>query len=164
MFPERVCQVTDSASGLEATLTILSGSDGGASAVVVELSNPSNEGDLILKVNGELSAFIMLTVTDVEGNVLSNAAWKFDSSETQRFFNVGIDSGSSSRRRVPVAAQLSSSAIPEEGIEGRIVVNVALLFSRASDEDAKEPDWRNSLLTLYDMGARFTRAALSEGS
>lgn len=165
MFPDYANRVTDPESNLEGRLTVLRGSDGGASAVVVELRNPSDDHDVVLKLNTEMSAFIILTVTDEQGTVLSKPARKFNSSEFQRFVIVRIARASSHDWRVPIAAQLDASAIPKEGLKGRLVVNVALLFSKVSgDERPAEADFKSSLLTLYDMDVLFTQAALSEGT
>lgn len=165
MSTERVYRVTDPQSNLECSLTILRGSDDGASAGVVELRNPSDDHDVVLKVNTEMSAFIMLTVTDEQGTVLSKPAKKFNPSETQQFDIVRIGRGSSHRWRAPIAAQLVASAISEQGLKGRLVVNVALLFSKVSgDEQPADADFKISVLTLYDMDILFTQAALSEGT
>jgi len=165
MFPDRVDRVTDPASDLACGLTLLRGSDGGVAAVVVELRNLSEDHDVVLKVNTELSAVIMLTATDQEGTVLSTPARKFDSSEDQRFVTVRIARAASHRWRVPLAAQVPASAIAEEGMKGRLVVNVALLLSRVrGDEQPDDAEFKSALLTLYDMDVRFTRAALREGT
>ena len=73
MFPGQLYRVTDTGSNLEASLTVLRASDGGASAIFVDLHNSSNNQDVILKVYADISAFIMLTVTDNQGSVLSKA-------------------------------------------------------------------------------------------
>ena len=165
MFPESTHHVIESKSNLAGCLTILRGSDGGNSAVVVELRNPSDDHDVVLKINTEMSAFIMLTVTDEQGTVLSKPARKFNTSEVQRFVTVRIGRASSHHWRVPIAAQLDASAIPKGGLKGRLVVNVALLFSKESgDEQPTDADFKSSLLTLYDMDVLFTQAALSEGT
>jgi hypothetical protein len=165
MSADRVYRVTESESNLECNLAVLRGSDGGASAVVVELRNLSDDHDVVLKVNTEISAFIMLTVTDQHGTLLSTPARKFNSSEIQQFDIVRIARASSHRWRVPTAAQIHASEIPEQGIKGRLVVNVALLFSRVSgDEQPADADFKISVLTLYDMELLFTQAALSEGT
>lgn len=166
MSEDRVYRATDSESNLEGSLTVLRGSDGGASAVEVELSNSSGDRDVVLRVNTEMSAFIMLSVNDEQGQLLSKPARKFNSSEAQRFDIVRIRRGASHRWRVPVAAQLDASAIPASGLKGRLVVNVALLFSRLSGEDEKaaDDDFKISVLTLYDLDIFFTQASLSEGS
>jgi hypothetical protein len=163
MSPDRVYRVTDPKSNLECSLNILRGGDGGASAVVVELRNPSDDHDMVLKVNTE--TFIMLTVTDEQGTVLSKPARMVNSSEAQRFDTMRIARASSHRWCVPIAAQLDASEIPEQGMNGRLVVNVALLFSKVSgDEQSADADFKNSVLTLYDMDILFTQAALSEGT
>ena len=165
MSADRVYHVTDSKSNLEGSLTVLRGSDGGVSAVVVDLRNRSDHDEVVLKVNTEMSAFIMLTVTDDRGTVLSKPAKKFDHSEIQKFDIVRIQRGSSHRWRVPLAAQLEVSAIPEQGLKGRLVVNVALLFSEViGDKQPADADFKISVLTLYDMGILLTQAALSEGT
>jgi len=165
MFPDHANRVTDPASDLEGSLTVLRGSDGGASAIVVDLCNPSNDHDVVLKINAEMSAFIMLTVTDEQGTVLSKPARKFNSSEVQGFVTTRIGRASSHHWRVPIAAQLDAGVIPKQGLTGRLVVNVALLFSKVSgDEQPADADLKSSLLTLYDMNVLFTRAALSEDS
>jgi hypothetical protein len=165
MFPDYANRVTDPESNLEGSLTVLRGDDGGASVVVVELRNPSNDYDVVLKINTEMSAFIMLTVTDEQGTVLSKPARKFNSSEVQRFVTVRIGRASSHHWRVPIAAQLDASAIPKQGLKGRLVVNVALLCSKVSgDEQPADADFQSSLLMLYDMDVLFTQAALSEGT
>src|SRR5881392_4102866 len=133
MFPDYANRVTDPDSGLEARLTVLRDGGGGAQAVLVELHNPSDRDGVVLKVNTEMSAFIMLTVSDEQGNVLSKPARKFSSSERQRFVTVRLGPASSRDWRVPIAAQLDASALPQQGLKGRLVVNVALLFSRVSD-------------------------------
>ena len=66
---------------------------------------------------------------------------------------------------MPIAAQLLASEVPKEGVKGRLVVCVALLFSKVSgDEQPSDADFQSSLLTLYDMDLLFTRAALREGT
>lgn len=165
MPPDRVCVAADPRSGLEGTLTILRGGDGGASAVDVELRNPADGHEVALQVNNETSAFIMLTVTDQQGTVLSEPARRFDSSETQRFSAVRMERGSSRRWRVPIAAQLRPSAVPEQGMTGRLVVNVALAFNRVrGSEQPADVGPELSVLTLYHMEVLFTRAALREGA
>jgi hypothetical protein len=165
MFPDHANRVTDPESDLESSLTVLRGGDGGAAAVVVELRNPANADNLVLKVNTEMSAFIMLTVTDQQGTVLSKPARKFNTSDAQPFDIVRIGRGSSHRWRVPIAAQLDASAIPKQGLNGRLVVNVALLFTKVSgNEQPADEDFKSSVLTLHDMDLSFTQAALSEGT
>jgi hypothetical protein len=164
-FPDRLTRVSDPASGLEATLTVVRGSDGGASAVDVALRNPSAEHDIVLNINTEPSAFLMLTVADDEGTVLSKPARRFKTSEVQHFTATRIGHGSSQDWRVPVHGQIDPSAIPEQGLRGRLVVNVALLFSKVSgDAQSDDRDYVSSLVTLYDMDVELTRAALTEGS
>jgi len=165
MSADRVYRVTDSESNLEGSLTVLREGDGGASAAVVELRNPSHDYSVVLKVNTEMSSFIMLTVTDEQGTVLSKPARKFNSSEAQQFDIVRIGRASSHRWRVPIAAQLDASELPEQGMKGRLVVNVAPLFSKVSgDTQPADADFKISVLALYDMDILFTRAALREGT
>lgn len=115
------------------------------------------------KVNREMSAFIMLTVTDGQGAVLSTPARKFGSSEVQQFNMVRIGPASSYRWRVPIAAQLHAAGIPVQGIKGRLVVNIALLFGKAvGDAQPVDADFKISVLTLYDTDILFTQAALGE--
>ncbi len=160
MFPERIYRVTDPSSGLEAGLGVVHAGDGGAFAVALELRNPSAGRDVVLKVNAELSAFVMLTVTDPQGNVLSNPPRKFDSSEQQHFDLVRI-AREPRRWRIPVAAQVQPSAIPPQGLNGRLVLNVALLFSQVAPGAPPGETFESSILTLYDMDVPFTRAALT---
>jgi hypothetical protein len=163
MSPDRVYRVTDPKSNLKGSLSVLRGSDGGTSALDVELRNASEDHEVVLNVNTQMSAFIMLTVTDERGTVLSKPAKRFNSSEVQRFDTVRIARTSSHRWRVPIAAQLDASAIPEHGMRGRLVVNVALLFSKVSgEEQPADAGFTISVLTLYDMDILFTQAALSE--
>jgi hypothetical protein len=165
MFADSKNRDTAPESNIEGSWTVLRGSDGGASAVVVELRNLSNDDDIVLKINTEMSAVIMLTATDHQGMVLSKPARKFSTSEVQEFVSVRIARASAHRWRVPIIAQLPASNIPEQGVKGRLVVNVALLFSKvSSDEQPADADFKSSLLTLYDMDVLFTRAALSEGA
>ncbi len=165
MFENRVNHVTDEKSGLDGQLTILRGSDGGAAAVVVELTNPAQENDVVLKVNSEMSAFIMLTVTDAQGNVISRPARKFRTDEVQQFSVVRIGRKESQRWRVPVSAQLDAASLAQPGMPGRLVVNVALLYRIVkSGQQPNEDEFFSSLLTLYDMDVQFTPAALREGS
>jgi hypothetical protein len=165
VFPERLCRATDPESGLECSLTVLRAGDRGASAVVVELRNLSTSHDVVLSVNTDLTAFVMLTVTDAHGVVLSSPARRFHTGEVMYASVVPIPRASSHRWRVPIAAQLSEFKIPEQGLEGRLVVNLALLFDTTSG--AAEPtdaNFTSSLVTLYDMDVLFTRAALTEGT
>jgi len=165
MSSERAYRVIDPQSKLECSLTVLRGDDDGASAVVVELRNSSEDYDVVLRVNTQTSTFIMLTVTDEQGSVLSKPARMFSSSDVQRFDLVRIARASSHRWRAPIAAQLDASTIPEPGMKGRLVVNVALLFGMVSG--GKQPgdaDFKSSVLTLYDMNVVFTRAALRAGA
>lgn len=165
MFPGRLTTVTDPQSSLIATLGVVHGSDGGAEAVVVELRNPSRDHDIVLKVNTEASAFILLTATDRHGTTLSTPARKFDSSEPQQFDRVRIAPQSSHAWHVPIAAQLPGGAIPRDGVPGRLVVNVALLFSKVRGNGRPtDTDFETSLLTLYDMDVVFTQAALKNGA
>ncbi|MDC8758042.1 hypothetical protein [Janthinobacterium fluminis] len=159
MFPDHAHCVTDPESNLEASLSVAQGSDGGAAAVDVELRNPSAD-EVVLKVNAETSAFIMLTVTDGQGTVLSKPAKKFNSSETQRYETVRIGGGGSHRWRVPLAAQLDAGALPEAGLKGRLVVNVALLFNKAGGGRGADNGYQSALLTLFDMDIFFTPTAL----
>lgn len=164
-FTDRRTTATDPESNLTGTLKVIRGSDGGASAVVIELRNPAQGRDVLLKVNTETSAFIMLTATDRQGTVLSTPARKFDSSEPQRFDTVRIARGSSREWRVPIAAQLPAKVVPKEGVPGRLVVNIAVLFGKVSgDDQPADTDLETSLLTLYDMDVVFTQAALHEGA
>jgi hypothetical protein len=163
-FPDLVTTVTDPQSNLIATLDVIRGGDGGASAVLVELRNPPQDHDVVLRVNTERSAFIMLTATDRQGTVLSTPARKFDSSEHQRSDTVRIAGGSAHKWRVPIAAQLPTDEIPKEGVAGRLVVNIALLFAKVSgDQQPADADFETSMLTLYDMDVVFTLTALEEG-
>ncbi len=164
MCADHVHRVTDAQSNLEAGLTVVRGSDGGASAVVIELTNVATDHDVVLNINSALSAFITLTVTDEQGTVLSKPARKFKSSEDQQFDLVRIARGSSLQWRVPIAEQIESSALPPAELKGRLVVNILLLFRKVKDnEHAAEDEFESSIMTLYDMDVMFTRAALSEG-
>jgi len=160
--PVRADRVSDPRSSLECRLTIVRGGDSGVHAVVVELLNAADDSSVVLKINTEISAFCMLTVTDRQGTVLSKPARKFNSAEHQKFNTVRIGPASSHRWRRPIVSQLDASAIPERGLEGRLVVNVALLFSRVKgDARPADADFASSLLTLYDMNVLFTRKALA---
>jgi hypothetical protein len=161
MSEGHLSQVEDPQSNLECTLAILRDADGGVSAVDVELRYLRDDYGVVLKVNTEMSAFIMLTVTDNQGIVLSKPAKKFDHLESQHFDIVQIKFGRSHNWRVPLAAQLEESVIPIHGLKGRLVVNVALLFSKLSSAEAPaNSDFKLSIVTLYDMNATFTRSAL----
>lgn len=165
MDPDRVDRVTDPASNLEGVLSLLRGSDGGVSAVDIGFRNLSADQDIVLKVNTELSAVIMLTVADHDGTVLSTPGRRFDTSEDQGFIHVRIAPAAVHRWRMPIADQVPSNAIPAEGLNGRLVVNIALLFSRdRGNWRSDAADFASTLLTLYDMDLRFTRKALREGS
>ena len=142
-------------------MTLLHGEDGGVSAVSLELRNPSQDRDVLLKVNREMSAFIMLTVTDDQGAVLSKPARKFDTSESQQFDLVRIGRASAHEWRVPLTAQLDPARLPEQGLQGRLVVNVALLYhSLSGTSKPAADDFALSMLTLYDMDVLFTPSAL----
>jgi len=119
----------------------------------------------MLRHTTEMSAFIMLTVADETGTVLSDPARTFDTSERPVFTTERIGRRSSAQWRVPVSAQLAAGAIPQEGLKGTLVVNVALTFAKVSS-DARPADsaMESSLLTLYDTDIPFTQAALSEGA
>jgi hypothetical protein len=163
MSQDSVYRVADPQSTLECSLSILRGSNGGASAIVVELRNSSHDYDVVLKVNTEILAFIMLTVTDDQGTMLSKPARKFNTSEAQQFETVRIAHRSSHRWQVPIAAQLDRNAIREQGVKGRLVVNIALRYAKMSrDKPPADSDFQGSLLTLYDMNVLFTKAALGE--
>ncbi|MEO7732819.1 MAG: hypothetical protein ABIY55_17765 [Kofleriaceae bacterium] len=128
----------------------------------VELRNPSGDRDVILRVNQEMSAFILLTVTDAHGAVLSKPAKKFDSSEPQHLDLLRLSPGASHHWRVPIAAQLEANTVPEHGMTGRLVVNVALLFDAVGrDEAPVDADFQISIVTLFDMETRFTRTTLA---
>ena len=147
---------------LEGSLEILTGADGGTAAVAIELRNRSSV-DLLLKVNTEMSAVIVITAADTEGRVLSKGGKKFDSSEAQRFTAVRIPPSSSHRWRVPLSTQLPLDAIPDAGVRGRLVVNVALLFRKASSgHQPTDDDYTTSIMTLSATDVLFTRAALRE--
>jgi len=161
-MPEnRVDFVRDPNSDLTCALTILKGSDGGAGSVQIELHNDGSR-DVLLKVNRELSAMIMLTVTDSNGIVLSQPAKKFRTSEEQQFQMARIPPGRSHSWQVPFTPHLSAEQLPEKGMKGRLVVNVALLFRKNQDHDESgENEFASSLMTLYDMDVLFTRASLT---
>ena len=165
MTENRIDHVIDANSGLEGRLTILRGSDSGAAAVMVELSNPSQENDVILKVNSDMSAFIMLTVTDAQGYVLSQPARKFSTEEVQQFSLERIRRAETHRWRAPLSAQLDAARLGTQAQPGRLVVNVALLYQVVkSGAQPAGDEFATALLTLYDMDVLFTPAALREGS
>ena len=59
--------------------------------------------------------------------------------------------------------RVAAGAIPQQRLSGRLVVNVALLFSKVRAGAAEaNADVSTSILTLYDMDLPFTRAALKE--
>ena len=155
-------RAADAQSNIEARLSVLRGPDGGATSVVVDLSNQADD-DVVLKVNTALSAFIMLTVADDQGTILSKPARQFTSDEVQQFDFVRLPPGASHQWRVPIANQLDDSAIPDAELHGRLVVNVVLLFSKTRKAESAEDDFKTSILTLYDTNVLFTRAALGEG-
>jgi hypothetical protein len=164
MCADHVQRSTDAQSKLEASLSVVRGSDGGASAVLVDLTNTSPDDDVVLKVNSVSSAFIMLTVADEHGTVLSQPARAFDSSEVQRFETVRIARGSAHQWRVPIVEQMQPSALPPGELKGRLVVNILLLFRKVTDnQPASDDEFESSIVTLYDMDVLFTRAALREG-
>src|SRR5262249_23255088 len=82
---------------------LVPGGDGGISAVTVELTNTSAANDVVLKINAALSAFITLTVTDAQGEVLSKSGRKFSSAERQAFELVRPGPGEARRGGVPLA-------------------------------------------------------------
>jgi hypothetical protein len=160
MTSDSLTRTLDQASRLEGSLTIVRAHDGGARAVAIELRNTSPDQDVVLRVNTEMSAFIMQTVSDGEGRVLSTPANKFRSSEVQHHQMVRIARGSLHRWEVPIGAQLPAANIPEQGLDGRLVINVALDFSAATaDQHPADSTFRTSILTLHKMQVRFTRAA-----
>jgi hypothetical protein len=154
----------DAESNIQASFRIVQGSDGGASAVTIELTNTSRSDEVVLKVNTALSAFITITVTDDQGAVLSKPARKFSSAEQQSFELVRLAPGASQRWRVPLAEQLDASAIPAGSLKGRLVINVLLLYRKSGQgEQPSGTEFKSSVMTLSDMDVRFTRVALNEG-
>ena len=63
VFQDRMHRSTEPTSGLEGRLQLVLGPDGGVREVVVELHNPSPDHDVLIRVNAETSAFIMLAVS-----------------------------------------------------------------------------------------------------
>jgi hypothetical protein len=163
MFADEMLRATDAQSNIEARLSVVRGTDGGAASVVVDLSNQADD-DVVLKVNTALSAFIMLTVADEQGTILSKPARQFTSEEIQQFDFLRIPPGASHQWRVPIANQMDIDAIPDAELNGRLVVNVVVLFSRTTKVESAEDDFQTSILTLYDTNVLFTRASLSEGN
>src|SRR5579871_4492425 len=121
-------RATDAQSHVEGRLELVLGQDGGVSAVTLELTNTSTGDDVVLKVNSALSAFMTLTATDAQGQVLSKPGRKFSSAEQQAFELVRLGPSEARRWRVPLGDQLAASALPAEGVQGRLVLNVLLLF------------------------------------
>jgi hypothetical protein len=161
MFEERVYHATDPGSRTEGRLTLLREKDGSASAVTVELSNPVRDSDLILKINSAMSAFIMLTVTDDQGRLLSAPARKFNTEETQHIEALRIPAGSAHSWTVPIASQMPVDAVAEGGMSARVVVNVALQYARVkAGGQASDADFQVSVLTLHDMDVVLTPASL----
>ena len=159
---ESVYQATDPGSGLDCSMNLQRGEDGGLAAIGLELRNPSEVRDVLLKANREISAFIMLAATNDQGTVLSKPARKFDTSESQQFDFVRIGRDSAHEWCVPLATQLDPGRLPEQGIQGRLVVNIALLYQTLSGtSQPAADDFSLSMLTLYDMDVLFTPSALT---
>jgi hypothetical protein len=160
-------RATDPDSQVEGRFDLVPAGDGSVSAVTVELTNTSAADDVVLKVNSTLSAFITLTVTDAQGGVLSNSGRKFSSAERQTFELVRLRPGQARRWRVPLGDQVDARALPDGRMQGRLVINVVLLY-RTVKPDAHagdgDDDFNTSILTLSDMDVTFTRAALGEGA
>jgi hypothetical protein len=152
----------DAKSDIEASFHIVHGDDGGASAVTVELTNKSGSDDVTLRVNTALSAFITITVTDEQGTVLSKSARKFSSAEQQSFELVRLAPGASQRWHVPLGEQCEAGAIPAGSMNGRLVINVLLLYRKSPQgEQPSDTDFESSIMTLSDMKVTYTRAALN---
>jgi hypothetical protein len=165
MAEEGPNRATDPASHVEARLDLVPGADGGVSAVTIELTNTSAVDDVFLKVNSALSAFITLTVTDAKGGVLSKSGRKFSSAERQIFELVRLSPGEARRWRVPMGDQVDAGALSGGRVQGRLVVNVLLLFRTVRrGTQVADGEFNSSILTLSDIDVTFTRAALSEGA
>lgn len=165
MSEERVSRVANPETGLEAGLTIVRGADGGACAVEVELSNPDPRHDLVLRVNTVTSAFVMLTVTDGQGVVLSKPPRRFDTSERQTFETVRMGPGTAHRWQVALTAQLDPGRIPAQGMRGRLVVGVAAFVAKAAaGAEPADADFTMRVLTLYDLDVALTQASLEKGA
>ena len=89
----------------------------------------------------------------------------FDGSFNGQDCAIPFDASSAGARNEydrPLAARCGG-AIPQQGLSGRLVVNVALLFSKVRAGAAEaNADVSTSILTLYDMDLPFTRAALKQ--
>ena len=151
-FPDKILTATDPVSELEGRLTLHREVDDGVSAINVALFNPTDH-PVVLKVNTELSAFLLVAATDDRGRQLSTPSRKFATDEQQGFQTVALQPGNQQSWRTALADWIPADRVPEEGLSGRLVVNVALVLT--TDHGDQQP-----MLTLYDTDVRFTRRAI----
>ena len=138
-FPERVRSASDPVSGLEGSLTIVRADDDGVSAVAVELHNPTAQ-PVPLEVNADPSAFLMIAVTDDDGQQLSKPPRKFATDEQQTLETVTLQPGARASWTTRLADWIALDRIPEgDGLPGRLVVNVALLTGNDRDRQSVPP-------------------------
>ena len=143
-------------SGLEGTLTIVRADDDGVSAVAVELHNPTAQ-PVSLQINAEPSAFLMVAVTDDDGQQLSNPPRKFATDEQVMLESVTLRPGARRSWTTRLADWIPADRLPDdEAVPGRLVVSVALL---TGSDGATQ-----SVLTLYDTEVHLTRHALDTAS
>lgn len=110
-FPTRVTQAFDQESQLECHMEILKDLDGGVYAVRIALRNTSDDRDLVLEINADLSYAILMTLMDDKGEKLSKPPKRIRIDEdVVRFSTVHMPKSTSRHWFIPIADRLQNRA------------------------------------------------------
>ena len=148
-FHERITEARDTELKLRCQIKMASDIDGGVYGLVILITNESGEKDFEFRVNNELSASYLVTITDSNGLVLSKEPKIFRTDERQTFNEVLIPKKSSHEWLIPLKTQLRESTLRAQTMDAcRVNVSVVLAWEPVR------------ILNLYDTNVRLTQESL----
>ena len=159
---------TDKESNVSGSIHFLEDVAGGVYGFTLSLHKGPDSHDVVLKINDELSSFVMVNITDEAGNVLSKSPRRMttdtmDPENKQSFSYIRLSQTSNHEWFVPISSYLTdiSELDFQEMQNVRIVINVTFNFSLVGAHKlVPEQNFASALLTFYDVEAHLTKEAL----
>ena len=157
-FDPSLHEVFNKETNIHFKMDLLQDHDGNTYALKFILRKGPEVEDVILRISQDLAAFVMISITDDKGNILSKSPQKISAHRKQRqkVSFIRVSETSAHEWLIPVSSTLKSQEILQGEVKGRVVVSFAFSYSRVTkDQQTAEAAFEHRLISLHDANLKF---------